>query len=353
MRISKRLAGQEPYSPGGKPCKVVLNANESFIPPSDALMTDFRRVVEQTAFNRYPDPRAEALCKAFAGLYGLDWENVTAFNGSDESIDLLYACLVASGDAVVTVSPDFSMYSHGAYMNDVREFIYEKEDYCIDVDALLAFAREKDAAMILFSNPCNPTGIALPREEVIRLIDGFDGIVCVDEAYMDFGKDSILDLAGTRSNLVVLKTCSKALAMASLRIGFAVTTKEMSMLLQAGKAPYNVGRLVQALGVCMLERHDEIHANIDRIRRSIAELAAGLEDLCERYEVLERVLPTSANYCYVLTAEAKALYERMQEHDVLVRTYSAGDALRICCGTDEENAACLAALEASIKELSR
>jgi histidinol-phosphate aminotransferase len=351
MRVSKRLAGQEAYNPGGRPCKVVLNANESFIPPSAELLAQFHKVVDETAFNRYPDPRAKKLCQAFAGLYGLDWENVTAFNGSDESIDLLYACLVAPGDNVVTVSPDFSMYGFGAFMNEVHEFVYEKDDFRIDVDALLAFAKEKDAALIVFSNPCNPTGIALPRQEVIRLIEGFDGIVVVDEAYMDFGHDSILDLAGKKENLVVLKTCSKALAMASLRLGFAITTKELTNYFQVGKAPYNVGRLVQALGTCVLERHDEIRGNIQRIVESTRALEAGLNALCDKYELITRVLPTSSNYCYVLSPRARELYEHMQDHDVLVRTYSSGDALRICSGTEEENAACLAALEASVREL--
>ena len=89
MRISDRFKGREPYSPGGKPCPVILNANESFIRPSAEMMAEFHDILDQCDFNRYPDPRAEELCRAYADLYNLDWENITAGNGSDEHIELL------------------------------------------------------------------------------------------------------------------------------------------------------------------------------------------------------------------------------------------------------------------------
>ena len=177
MRISDRFKGREAYSPGGKPCPVVLNANESFVRPSAELMEEFQAILANCDFNRYPDPRATALCQAFADLFKVDWQNVTAGNGSDELIELLFACLVAPHDRVVTVNPDFSMYGNGAYMNGVEEIVYQQEDYSINVDTLIALCKERDAAMLIFSNPCNPTGVEFPREAVLRILDEFDGIV--------------------------------------------------------------------------------------------------------------------------------------------------------------------------------
>lgn len=351
MRVSSRLKGMSPYNPGGKPCKVVLNANESFVPPSEGLRQDFERVLADCAFNRYPDPRAAELCQAFADFYKVDWEKVTASNGSDEMIDLLFACLIEPGDKVLTVRPDFSMYSHGAYMNGVQEVVYEKEDYRIKVDSLLSLAQKEDVAMILFSNPCNPTGIALSRAEVIQIIDGFDGIVVVDEAYMDFGDDSVLDLVESRQNLIVLKTCSKALAMASLRLGFAVAPTDLTTLLRVGKAPYNVGRLVQSLGSCVLRRQDEIREAIASIKASTQALGEGLKRLAASSEMIQAVLPSAANYYYVVTDQAETIYEKLQDHDVLVRSYAAVGGLRICAGNAEENEACLKALEAILEEI--
>lgn len=350
MRISKRFQGRPPYSPGGKPCPVILNANESFIRPSAEMMAEFHEILDRCDFNRYPDPRAEDLCRAYADLYNLDWQTITAGNGSDEHIELLYAALVTPGDRVVTVSPDFSMYGAGAYLNDVEQFVYAQEDYHTDVDKLLAFAQEKDAAMIIFSNPCNPTGVVVPREDVIRLIDGFDGLVVVDEAYMDFADESVLDLAGQRENLIVLKTCSKAIGLAGLRVGFTVTTPALTTLLQNAKAYYNVGRLTQELAACVLRHGDELRAATDEIRQSIAALRTELEPIVEKSAVLEKMLPTSTNFVYIVTEKAPEIFEKMQEHGVLIRQPQK-NALRINCGTPEENAACVEALTAVLKEL--
>lgn len=350
MRISKRFQGRPPYSPGGKPCPVILNANESFILPSDEMMAEFHEILDHCAFNRYPDPRAEELCRAYADLYNLDWENLTAGNGSDEHIELLYAALVTPHDRVVTVAPDFSMYGAGAYLNDVEECVYVQEDYHTNVDHLLAFAQEKDAAMIIFSNPCNPTGVVTPREDVLRLIDGFDGLVVVDEAYMDFADESVLDLAGKKENLIVLKTCSKAIGLAGLRVGFTITTPELTALLQNAKAFYNVGRLTQSLATCVLRHGDELQAAVTEIKASIRELETALAPIVASSTVLERMLPTATNFVYIITEQAPEIFAKMQEHGVLIRQPQK-NALRINCGTEEENAACVTALQAVLKEL--
>lgn len=352
MRLSDKFKGREPYSPGGQPCPVVLNANESFVRPSEDLMKEFQKIVAECDFNRYPDPRATELCQAFADLYKVNWEHVTAGNGSDELIELLFACLVAPHDRVVTVNPDFSMYGNGAYMNGVEEIVYQQADYHIDVDALLALCKERDAAMLIFSNPCNPTGVELPREAVLRIVNEFDGIVVADEAYMDFSDQSVMDLAGTQENLIVLKTCSKALGMAGLRVGFAVTMPEMTALLQIGKPFYNVGRLTQALATAVLRRPEEIRAAIDTINDSTQSLIKGLEALAEKYEVLGQILPSATNFAYIVTDAAPQLFEKMQSHGVLIRKPQP-NALRINSGSQKENAACLEALEASLKELEQ
>lgn len=350
MRLSDRFKGREPYSPGGAPCPVILNANESFVRPSDEMMAEFHEILENCDFNRYPDPRAEQLCRTFADFYGVDWRNVTAGNGSDEHIELLYAALVAPGDRVVTVAPDFSMYGAGAYLNQVEQFVYEQEDYKINVDHLLAFAKEKDAAMIIFSNPCNPTGVALPRAEVVRLTNGFDGIVVVDEAYMDFAYDSVLDLAGQKKNLVVLKTCSKAIGLAGLRVGFTITTREMTDLLQLAKPFYNVGRLTQELAICVLTHRAELRDAIGQIKASTEALVAGLTPIVEGSQILERMLPTSTNFVYIITEKAPEIFKALQEHGVLVRQPQP-NALRINAGSPKENTLLLAALRGVLEEM--
>lgn len=352
MRINDKLAGKTAYSPGGKPCAVTLNANESFVPFSEDLKNDMRAVFEETLFNRYPDARAEELRNAFGDAFGVDPALVTAGNGSDELIDLLYACWITPGDRVLTLEPDFSMYTKGALMHDVEAIAFQKgADFIIDVDAVLAEAKAKDVAMILFSNPCNPTGVVLPKDEVRRLVTSFDGVVVVDEAYMEFSDQSVLGEVGNYDNLVVLKTCSKAYAAAALRIGFAVAPPALTALLQVGKSPYNVGRLVQGLATCILKRPEEIQTAIARILESRDQLVQGLEKISADNPGRFQCLPTDTNFVLINVTGARAVFEALQEKGVLIRCMDDAH-LRVCAGTEKENRAFLDAFAACIKEAS-
>ena len=176
------------------------------------------------------------------------------------------------------------------------------------------------------------------------------GLVVVDEAYMDFADESVLDLAGKRENLIVLKTCSKAIGLAGLRVGFTITTPALTTLLQNAKAYYNVGRLTQELATCVLRHGDELRAAIREIKGSMAALSAELAPLVENSSVLEKMLPSATNFVYIVTDKAPEIFTKMQEHGVLIRQPQP-NGLRINCGTAEENAACVRALTAVLKEL--
>lgn len=352
MRISNKLKGKAAYSPGGKPCAVVLNANESFVPFSEGLKNDMRAAFEETLFNRYPDARAEELCAAFGQAFGVDSALVTAGNGSDELIDLLYACWIAPGDRALTLEPDFSMYTKGAEMHDVTALAYHKDDdFVIDVDAVIREAQKKDVAMIIFSNPCNPTGIVLPKEAVLRLVEAFDGLVVVDEAYMEFSDQSVLNEVGKYENLVVLKTCSKAYAAAALRIGFAVAPPALTQLLQVGKGPYNVGRLAQALATCILKRPEDIHQAVERILESRDALRDGLSAIQTATSNAFQILPSQTNFILIKTPRAEQIFAALQDKGVLIRCMD-DNHLRVCAGTSEENTAFLDAFAASVKEVN-
>lgn len=351
MRICNKLQGMTPYSPGGRPCPVVLNANESFLPISGEMYQEMMAALAQVPLHRYPDPTSRDVTEAFAGYYGVDPALVTVGNGSDEIISLLYGCLVAKGDKVMTLEPDFSMYRQYAMFNDVVAVSWEKgRDFVIRPESVLAKAATEDPAMLIFSNPCNPTSVALPRADVIALIEGFDGIIVVDEAYMEFADESVLDLVGQYDNLIVLKTCSKALALAGLRLGYAVAPPALTRLLQIGKAPYNVNSLSQAMGPIIFRYPEEIAANIATIKEATNQLVAGVEALIVKYDEVVRLLPTSTNFLYIEVKDAPGLFQRLQDHGVLVR--QMGDYLRVCAGTTAENTAFLQALEQLLKEAS-
>lgn len=350
MRISDKLVGVPAYNPGSVACKVVLNANESFLAPSEALNAALANVYKEAKLNRYPDPLATDLCRSFSDYYGLQDVSIVCGNGSDELIQLLYSCLVAAGDKVLTLQPDFSMYRHYAMMGLVREETWQKnEGHLIDVDEVLIYAKEKDVAMILFSNPCNPTGIGLSRAEVLRLVEGVDGLVVVDEAYMDFWDQSVLNDVATHQNLIVLRTASKAIALASLRIGFAVMNEALAHLMWAGKSPYNVGGLVQAMAAEVFAAKDELATNTRILKESIASLTAAVQPIVDEAEDMV-LYPSCTNFMFIETPRAGVIAERLVEAGVLVRYFKQPSALRICCGTEEENAAFIEAFRQAVRE---
>ncbi len=350
MRISDKLAGIPAYNPGDATCEVVLNANESFLAPSETLQAALLDVYKNAKLNRYPDPLATDLCQRFADYYDLKDASIVCGNGSDELIQLLYSCLVAAGDKVLTLQPDFSMYGHYAMMGLVEEVTWQKgKGYTIDVDDVLTCAKENDVAMILFSNPCNPTGIGLSRVEVLRLVEDFDGLVVVDEAYMDFWDQSVLNEVATHQNLIVLRTASKAIALASLRIGFAVMNEALAHLMWAGKSPYNVGRLVQAMAAEVFAAKDELVANTRTLKNSIASLKAAVQPIVD--EADDMILyPSCTNFIFIETPRAGVIADRLVQAGVLVRHFKRPNALRICCGTEDENAAFVEAFRKAVRE---
>lgn len=350
MRISDKLAGIPAYNPGDATCDVVLNANESFLAPSDDLRQALLNVCKNAELNRYPDPLASELCQRFAEYYDLQGAAIVCGNGSDELIQLLYSCLVAAGDKVLTLQPDFSMYSHYAMMGLVEEVSWQKgEGYVIDVDEVLACAKDNDVAMILFSNPCNPTGVGLSRAEVLRLVEGFDGLVVVDEAYMDFWDQSVLNDVATHDNLIVLRTASKAIALASLRVGFAVMNERLAHLMWAGKSPYNVGRLVQAMAVEVFAAKDELAANTRTLKDSITALTAGVRPIIAEADDI-RLYPSCTNFIFMETPRADVIADKLVAAGILVRQFKKPNALRVCCGTEAENAAFLEAFRQAVRE---
>ena len=190
------------------------------------MLDQIKNAVENIDYNRYPDPYATELCSAFANYYGISPENVTVFNGSDELITLLMTTFMMAGEALVTVEPDFSMYRFYASLAELKcVSVPKNEDLTINIDTVIKTVNESGARGVVFSNPCNPTSKGISREDVIKLITSVDALVIMDEAYMDFWDSSVLDLVNDYDNLIVMRTASKAIGAAAIRLGFAVANK--------------------------------------------------------------------------------------------------------------------------------
>lgn len=307
---------------GGQRIDVWLDANES---PYD------------NGVNRYPDPRQQRLRELLAARKGVAADRIFIGSGSDEAIDLAYRIFCRPGtDNAVSIAPTYGMYRVAAAVNDVelRE-VPLGDDFSLPVERLLAAADERSKLLWLCS-PNNPTGNAFPAQEIESLLRRFDGIVVLDEAYIDFADGGgFLPRLGEFPNLIVLQTLSKAWGMAGLRLGLAFASEQIAGLFGRVKYPYNINTLTQRAVAESLRR--DISAEVAAIRAERSRLAAALA-ACP---CIGQVYPSEGNFLLVRTAAPDLLYRELVAAGVIVRNRSriAGceGCLRITVGRPEEN----------------
>ena len=345
--LNEKVRNLEPYEPISGSYRIRLDANESFLDLSTELKADILARIATLSFNRYPDPLASGVCQKAGGYFGVKPECITVGNGSDELLTLITQVMMSKGEKLVYTTPDFSMYKCYGYLAENDLIAFQKDDnFNIDVDALIQLIRSEGARTVIFSNPCNPTGVGLPREEVLRLVEGVpDCLVVVDEAYMEFWDESVLDCVEKYDNLMVLKTCSKAFRMAAVRCGLAIANPALTKALRAAKSPYNVNSMTQAAVEALFEYPEELQAAALAVKASRDDLYASVRAIADRNPDKLSLLPTAANFVYVKfpEGEAKRIFEVMKAEGVVVRRM--GDYLRITCGTEFENAEVVRLLE--------
>lgn len=337
-----------PYDPVEGQYRVRLDANESFLLPTDEDRLKMASAAADVALNRYPDPLAVGLCRDFASLYEISPSYVTAGNGSDELISVIMSAFLQKGEKVLAVSPDFAMYRFYTSITETPCVTLKKrEDLSIDVDALLKTANEEKVRLIIFSNPCNPTSLGLNADEVRKIITGTDALVVVDEAYMDFWDQSLIKEAHDYDNLILLRTASKALGLAALRVGFAVANKELTGILRAAKSPYNVNAVSQAMARVILQNRTYKTVYNEILLTSRDMLLEGLKRL-ETMGLIDKVYESRTNFAYIKLGDAKGVFDWLADRGVIVRRFGDGH-LRITAGKQEENKEVLSAMEAYLK----
>ena len=340
--LTEKLVKLTPYDPIQGDYKIRLDANESFIDTSDEILA---KAVKGAALNRYPDPYAKKLIVAYSGFYDINPDLVTAGNGSDELISIITACFLQKGEKVLTLAPDFSMYSFYSSLYELDVRVMKKEDdLTINVDKVIKTVEKEGIRAVLFSNPCNPTSLGLAKKDVIKLITSVNALVILDEAYMDFWKglddQSLIKDTESYDNLIVLRTCSKALGMAGLRLGFAVSNHVITEKLRAAKSPYNVNSLTQSVAEYILSDRKEIERRIKACIGALNELDNGLYE--RNFSFFETIYPSVSNFVFIKTSKAKEIFEYLLSQSIAVRYME--DYLRITAGSTEENKALMKAL---------
>ena len=310
-KLNKKLADLVPYEPISGTYKIRLDANESCFNLSEQLKEKICRRISSLNFNRYPDCIASEPINAFASLYGVSPDLVTAGNGSDELISVITSCFFESGDTIVTVSHDFSMYGFYAQLYELNVETFQKEeDLTINADKLIAFCREKNAKGLIFSNPCNPTSLGLDRDSVRKIIDSLEGcLVILDEAYMDFWDQSLLGEIEKHDNLIILKTCSKAIGLAAVRFGFAAAGKAVTTAMRAAKSPYNSDSVAQAIVSEILSEKQYLAECRNVLIENTAKLYGNLLEINEKYGCFEKIYKPCTNFVYIKTKNYQKIFE--------------------------------------------
>ncbi len=298
-------------------------------------------------FNRYPDPMQWELKTRIAALKGVEKESIFLGNGSDEPIDLLIRAFCNPGeDNIISIAPSYGMYEVAANINHVTfKTVTLNTDFELEAGKLLSEVDVR-TKLIFLCSPNNPTGNSLKREKILKIINKFNGIVVVDEAYIDFANEpSFLSELQNHPNLVVLQTLSKAWGAAAIRLGMAFASPEIIAILNKIKYPYNVNLLTQQKALELLNNEAEKQKQVEIILAERSRLQENLSAL----SFVKQIYPSDANFLLVKVEDANGLYNYLVEQEIIVRNRNnvvlCSDCLRITVGTPQENDTLLKALK--------
>ena len=297
------IRGLTPYS----------NAREEFS-DSDGIFLDANENPYGT-LNRYPDPYQRELKQAISTSNGLLPQNIFVANGSDEIIDLMFRIFCnPTSDKALTFSPTYGMYDVAANIHDVELIKVELNSvFDIDFKSVEDFISDPNLKLILICSPNNPTGNCLDFDSIQRILSSFNGIVMIDEAYIDFSDStSFTNLIDKYPNLVVSQTMSKAWGLAAARIGLAFTTTDIVKLLNKVKPPYNVSRLNQEAAIQSIANKEEFLKNKQRILKEKKLLYSSLNQL----GVIKKIYPSAANFFLVETENVTQVYEALVQNKI-------------------------------------
>lgn len=317
MKIKKFIESSKaiaPFKPGPVDAVLKLDANENLFLDKEKLREILVEAAMETDPRLYPQGEEASLKRLIAEVNGVEAGQVVVSAGGDQIIELLYS-LLGRGDSVTAVSPTFSMYPRLAQQRGLE---YRKAplepDFTFNLEETLEVA--EGSSILVICNPNNPTGNQFPREAVLWFVEGFDGLVLVDEAYCEYSGYSLVDVTGDYDNLVVLRTFSKAYGLAGLRLGYLVANVELaSTLRERYHAPYPVSNLVLSAGCEMIQQQE-------LIQDAVEETKLEREWLTDQLNNMDGVVayPSDANFVLFKTEKPyEAVFEALRSKGVLIR----------------------------------
>jgi len=314
---------------------------------SEMIFLDANENPFDNGVNRYPDPYQRSLKSLLAKQKGVSENQVLLGNGSDEVLDLIYrAFCEPNQDNIITLPPTYGMYKVLAGINAVKnKEVLLTNDFEPNVDEIL-MAVDIKTKLLFICSPNNPTGNAFKEEAVEKLLKSFQGLVVIDEAYIDFSKDeSWLSKLDNYPNLIVTQTLSKAYGLAGIRLGICYASEEIIGVLNKIKPPYNVNQLTQQRALQRVLNQDLVNKEVQQILDERDELINALNGL----EFVRELYPTDANFVLAKVDDANKRYQQLLDKQVVVRNRSTQplceNTLRFTVGTPEENKRLIAILK--------
>jgi len=327
----------KPYHVESTDCEIKLHANENPFPPSKELLDLFSASLQKLQLNRYPDPDSKALKDSIANRLDIKTERLVIGNGSDEIILFLLQVFCQEGDTIIFPEPTFAMYSIIAQSLSIKSAsISLDSQWNFNADALLRSAEENNSKIIFLSYPNNPTGNCFSDIQVQKVIESFQGIVVIDEAYHDFSRKSFINQIEEHNNLVVLRSLSK-IGLAALRVGFGVADPLVINEINKVRLPYNSNTISQTFA-------EHLTTNFEAVQEQIDSIVDERHRLLGELQKIESVtaFPSDSNFILFKTEKsANNIFTYLTKNGILVRNLSShpklNNCLRVTVGTKSEN----------------
>lgn len=338
MKEKQSIKDLQPYVVNPIKCTVKLDANEG----SKSLFKELIKDMEDNLYlNLYPDDTYKDLKEAISNYVGCSIENISVGNGSSELLDLCIKTFVDTNQLILSLNPTFSMYSIYAKVFNTKYMEAKVEDdFTINADKVIESIKEYNPKLTIICNPNNPTGTIISRDDVLKIVKSTDEIVIVDEAYMEFSNESVIDQIENYDNLIVVRTFSKAFSMAGIRTGYLVANKELVKTIEKVRAPYNLNSISALLATKALKQKEKMieYANQVKVERD------------KMYQELKnmgiKAYKSGANFIFFYSDIDKLEYKLIKDN-ILIRKFSGKleNYYRVSIGTYEENKAFINSLK--------
>jgi histidinol-phosphate aminotransferase len=349
MPIRQAIQPLHAYVPGEQPAGqdiLKLNTNENAYPPSPKVFEALGNLTSDD-LRRYPQPTGKDLCAAIARLHGIDPAQVLVTNGSDEALALCTRCFCEHGGRVGYLTPSYSLYPA---LSDIAEL--EKVEYALQPDFSWDMPEKVDVDFFFLTQPNAPTSLAMPRSEIETLLSRCAGDLLVDEAYVDFADENMVDLMKASDRVLISRTFSKSYSLAGIRLGYLMGPAKLIQALYKIKDSYNTDIFAQRVGLAAIQDQAWMQQNVTAIRGTRQRVAKALSN--EGFGVLS----SQTNFVFAKVPDgedAKAIFEALRDRQVFVRYFPGkltGDYLRITIGTDAQMDRFLAELAGARTQLS-